>query len=226
MPVVLAIAILAAAPQVHTIGTLRAMIHEGRIEARAPLAQIVGPHRYGLGALARLDGEFIVLDGKAWTSRPSEPIRSAAAGRGDSVTLAVYSTVRAWRSMRVTEPIALGAIGDTLASRAPQFGLPSGGPFPFLAEGAADSLRWHVADGRKLPPGPSSHEAHAAAAIRGVRDAENVTLLGFYSDHHQGVFTHHDSPVHVHAYFAQDGLVGHVDGVLIRPGATIKFPIP
>lgn len=224
MTVVLAFAFLAAAPQVHTIGTLRSVIHEGRIEARAPIKRLAAPHTFGLGALARLDGEFIVLDGNVFVSRPGD--LEAVVAAKDSVALAVYATVRSWRAMRVTQPISLAAMGDTLASRSAQFGLSAAGPFPFLIEGAADSLQWHVADGRELPPGPSSHEAHASAAVRGVRRSENVTLLGFYSDHHQGVFTHHDSPVHVHAYFPEDGLVGHVDGVVIRPGATIKFPVP
>ena len=224
MSVVLAFTLLAAAPQVHTIGTLRSVIHDGRIEARAPIKKLAGAQTFGLGALARLDGEFIVLNGKAFVSRPGD-LESVTAAR-DSVTLAVYATVRSWRAMRVTQPISLAAMGDTLASRASQFGLPAEGPFPFLIEGGADSVRWHVADGSKLPPGPSSHEAHTSAAVRGVRDTDTVTLLGFYSDHHQGVFTHHDSPVHVHAYFPKDALVGHVDGVVIRSGATIKFPVP
>jgi acetolactate decarboxylase len=222
----------AAAPKidVHTIGTLRSIIHEGRIEALAPIAKIVArPHAYGLGALARLDGEFIVLDGKIWTSRPGDgdAIRhpSGLVDR-DSVTLAVYSNVSSWRSIPVTKPIPLSAIGDMIASRATAAGLPSGGPFAFLIEGPVDSVQWHVADGRELPPGPSSHEAHAAASVQGIRSATNVILLGFYSDHHQGVFTHHDSSVHIHAYFPGDGLVGHVDGVIVKPGATLKLPSP
>lgn len=224
MSVVLAFALLAAAPQVHTIGTLRSVIHEGRIEARAPIKSLTGRRTFALGALARLEGEFIVLDGKAFVSRPGD-LESVVAAK-DSVALAVHAKVRSWRVMRVTQPISLAAMGDTLASRAAQFGLPVAGPFPFLIEGGADSVQWHVADGSKLPSGPSSHEAHMAASVRGVRDTDAVTFLGFYSDHHQGVFTHHDSPVHVHAYFPEDGLVGHVDGGIIRPGATIKFPIP
>lgn len=212
---------------VHTIGTLRSIIHEGSIEARAPLAKMAGAHRYALGALARLDGEFIVLDGKIWTSRPGDgnAIRhpSGLVDR-DSVTLAVYANVSSWRSIPITKPLSLSAIGDTIASRATAAGLPSGGPFAFLIEGPVDSVQWHVADGRKLPPGPSSHEAHAAAAVQGIRHATNAVLLGFYSHHHQGVFTHHDSSVHIHAYFPDDKLVGHVDGVIVQPGAILKLP--
>ena len=214
---------------VKTIGTLRAIIHEGRTEALAPIARVVAhPHAYGLGALGRLDGEFMVLDGRIWTSRPGDDdlVRNAP-GRvdRDSVTLAVYAFVSEWRSIPITRPIPLSAIGDTLAARAGALGLPSAGPFPFLIEGVVDSLQWHVADGRKLAPGPSTHEAHAAASIHGTRNAATVTLLGFYSDHHQGVFTHHDSPVHIHALFPADGMVGHVDGVIVRPGATLRFPV-
>ena len=37
------------------------------------------------------------------------------------------------------------------------------GPFPFLIEGPVSHLEWHVADGSKLAPGRSTHEAHKKA---------------------------------------------------------------
>lgn len=219
-----------AAPSiaVETFGTLREMIHDGRTGARAPLsAALSRPHAYALGALARLEGEFVIMDGKVWESRPGEhgAIRTTTyAPAADSAALMVVSHVAAWRDIRVTRAIPIGVLQETLAVRAAALGLPRSGPFPFLIEGPVTGLRWHVVDGRLLAPGPSSHEAHAKAAVHGVGDEANATLVGFYSDHHQGVFTHHDSEVHIHLLLTARGLAAHIDSMCVSPGAVLRLP--
>jgi len=219
-----------AAPDVRWHGSLKEVIHQGRLEGRARIATATArPHAYALGALARLDGEFVVLDGRTFLSRPDGAggvVNTMSTAGDDSATLMVVAHVAAWTDLRVTRAIPLAALPDTLAARAGALGLPSGGPFPFMIEGSVSNLHWHVADGRKLPPGPSSHEAHAGAAVRGRRDAAKVTLLGFYSDHHAGVFLHHDLNVHVHVLSPSDGLAAHVDEVTVNPGATLRLPVP
>jgi alpha-acetolactate decarboxylase len=222
----------AAAPdsaQVETFGSLRDIIHEGRLEGRVPLAAALAkPHAYALGALARLDGEFVIVDGKVWESRPAGrgTIRATAYRPGaDSAALMVVSHVAAWRDVPVTRAIPIAALQDTLAAHAAALGLPPSGPFAFLIDGPVTGLRWHVADGRLLAPGPSSHEAHAKAAVQGARAAIAARLVGFYSDHHQGVFTHHDSEVHLHVLLAAEGLAAHVDSVCVSPGAILRLPM-
>jgi len=222
----------AAAPtapiRVDCFGALREIIHEGRLEPRAPIAvALTRPHAYGLGARARLDGEFIILDGRVYQTRPDRRggIQPAAYDAvRDSATLLVMSHVAAWRDLRATKPITIRALQDTLAARAPALGLPAAGPFPFLVEGAVTGLRWHVADGRLLAPGPSSHEAHARAAVKGASDAASARFLGFYSDHDQGVFTHHDIEVHLHALL-DGGVAAHVDSLCVSAGAVLRLPV-
>ena len=215
--------------QVESVGTLREIIHQGRLEGRTTLASALArAHAYALGALAHLDGEFIILDGSIWLSRPGEGgrIRNLRPPAGtDSAALLVVSHVDRWRDIRITRPLALPALEDTLASRAPAAGLPPSGPFPFLIEGPVRSLHAHVADGRRLAPGPSTHEAHANAAIHVTRNAVRVRLLGFYSDHDQGVFTHHDSRVHVHVLVPGEGLAAHVDSVVVDAGSVLRLPL-
>jgi acetolactate decarboxylase len=218
-----------ATVEVETFGSLREIIREGRLEARAPIAAALArPHAYGLGARARLDGEFLILDGTVHESRPDGRgrVRTVAfdASR-DSAALMVAAHVAAWRDIGVATAISMTALEDTLAARARAFGLPASGPVPFLILGPVTGLRWHVADGRLLAPGPSSHEAHAKAAVRGARDAISVTVVGFYSDHHQGVFTHHDSRIHMHVLLADGGGAAHVDSLRVAAGAVLRLPL-
>jgi hypothetical protein len=85
-------------------------------------------------------------------------------------------------------------------------------------------LAWHVADGRKLPAGPSTHEAHAAASVHGARARARGTLLGFASRAHKGEFMHRDLDAHLHVWLPADSLAAHVDGVVVSPGAILRLP--
>lgn len=214
-------------PEVRWVGALREILHEGRFEGRAPIAAALRqPHAYALGALAGLDGEFIVLDGVAHLSRPDRKgglTNATSAGR-DSAALMVYAHVPAWHSIQLNRAIPIARLADTIAARAAALGLPAGKPLPFLVEGPMSSLAWHVADGQKLPPGPSTHEAHAAAAVGGTRSAATGTLLGFFSRQHKGVFLHRDLDVHLHVWLPAESLAAHVDGVVVSPGAILRLP--
>ena len=215
------------APAVRCYGAFREIIHEGRLEGRTTLATALAkPHAYALGALAELDGEFIVLDGKAYLSRPDHKggvVDSASPAGADSAALLVFSNVKTWREVRLTHPVTLADLPGTVMARGKALGLPAGGPFPFLIEGSLESLEWHVADGSKLPPGPSTHEEHAKAAVHGAKDHVTATLLGFYSDHDAGTFLHHDSNVHVHTLLP-GGMAAHVDDVTVEAGAVLRLP--
>src|SRR5262245_9506661 len=93
------------APEVRSFGALKEIIHQGRLEGRTRLATAMSrPHGYALGSLAGLDGEFIVLDGKAYLSRPDHKggvVNSLSASGADSAALLVCASVKAWRDVRV-----------------------------------------------------------------------------------------------------------------------------
>jgi hypothetical protein len=62
---------------VATWGTMREVMHDGRTEGRVRLGDAAAaPDAIGLGALAGLSGEIVILDGAVWTSR-----RTAIASR-------------------------------------------------------------------------------------------------------------------------------------------------
>jgi acetolactate decarboxylase len=223
----LADAFAAATPTVQSRGALREIIHQGRIEGRAPIsAALAKPHAWGLGALAGLDGEFVIMDGVVHESSPGPDggVRATAFAAADSAALLVWSNVPAWTEIVLTRAIPMAALEDTIKSRARGAGLPAEGPFAFTLSGGVTGLRWHVVDGRKLPRGPSTHEDHAQASVKGRADAAHVELVGFYSDHHQGVFTHHDSGLHLHAWMAETQVAAHVDSVGIAAGAVLRLP--
>ena len=80
---------------------------------------------------------------------------------------------------------------------------------------------------QNLAPGSivrSPKEAHAGQVNYSLTN-ETVDIIGFFSTQHQGVFTHHDSYVHMHLITQDEKQMGHLDHVEIIP-ADISLFLP
>lgn len=96
-------------------------------------------------------------------------------------------------------------------------------PFPFLIEGKASSLNWHVIDWKKGNT-EHTHEKHQKSGAKGmIKDAPS-TILGFYSQKHQRIWTHHSTYLHMHALLPKENLSVHIDDVTIKRGTSLKIP--
>jgi len=218
----------AAAPEVRVWGALHRMVMENDRSASVSLADLTPDSTlYALGAAAGLDGEITVAGGDVWRATP---------GEGDTATTVVSRTsdaqaallvaahVTQWRSIPIEAPIPFDSLDARIAALAEAAGLDTRTAFPFLIEGPLADLHWHVVDGRRIPPGVTSHAAHREASVQRVRERATARLLGFYSTAHEGVFTHRGARTHVHAMLADVPASGHVDHVVIEPGATFRVP--
>lgn len=211
-----------APPPVRCHGSLRAMMHEGRISATISLGDLLpDPHLYALGALEDLAGEITVIAGEVWISMPGDGPDGVVTERGSQsergAALLVETRVGAWFGVRSESSLQLEDLADlALASDA------EGSAVPFVLEGRA-TIEGHVVDGSKLEPG-ADHAAHRRAGIRLEAEREPILALGFASHSHEGVFTHRGERVHVHAVLPERGVSVHVDSMHLEPGARILLP--
>ena len=91
--------------------------------------------------------------------------------------------------------------------------------------GRVTGLEYHVVNGDRLVKVSYSREDHLAAAIRRSLSNTTITLLGFYSEQHQGIFTHQGSKAHIHCFRDDPPVSGHVDDVTLPAGTIIMFPV-
>jgi hypothetical protein len=71
--------------EVHWWGSLREMMHQGRVEALVELAApLATPHLYAIGALAGMRGEITTRDGTAWLAFGERDDGRAKRGRARS----------------------------------------------------------------------------------------------------------------------------------------------
>ncbi len=213
--------------EVRAFGTLRALVHEGKTGAQVQMANLVpGPHTYGVGALSELRGEVTVLDDVVWLAYPNEDgtarvQRETATNEG--AALFVSARVQNWTSQAIEEDVSFDTVDERIAKMAEKSGLDTDRPFPVLIEGTFADLAWHVIDGKRARA-TGSHEDHQGAAVKGVLTEASGTLVGFFSRHHHGVFTHMGQNTHFHAVLPARSITGHVDRVGVRAGSVIRFP--
>lgn len=207
----------------HT-GALR-VIMSGNLSATASLDTLaVKDHLYALGAVAQLKGEIQVFDGIPFISSVNENEVVIDPSFSKKGALLVYAMVPSWKEIKIPAAIdtqeALDAfIIDTAAS----FKIDTSVPFPFMIEGTAASLSWHIID---WPEGDTehTHQKHKESGLKGVLADTEVSVLGFFSDKHKGVFTHHSTNLHMH-FKTKDGLLaGHLDAIEIGNGMRLKLP--
>ncbi|MDB4985151.1 MAG: hypothetical protein JWN04_329 [Myxococcaceae bacterium] len=216
---------------VRWFGTLREVMHEGRVGGVVKLADVVpGPHAWGLGALEGLHGEVTVLDDRVWLAVPGpngqvvmRPADLGGADREQQAALFVVANVSGWLELVLDSDIPSSDLDAFLKQRLAASGFTFDQPIPVRVEGPVTMLRWHVVDGSKLAPG-ATHAEHARTAIVGRLENTDVSLVGFFSEHHQGVFTHAGSSSHFHVVSKTPLVSGHVDELALARGARLLVP--
>jgi len=68
-------------------------------------------------------------------------------------------------------------------------------------------------------PDHSPQEAHQNELYIKLKK-QDAELLGFFSTEHKGVFTHHDSNVHIHVITADRKKMGHLESMAIKKGTA------
>ncbi len=95
--------------------------------------------------------------------------------------------------------------------------------FPFLLEGKAGKIDWHVIS-RDPNDKIHTHEKHKNSGLHRTLLAESVRIVGFYSKNHQGIFTHHTSNIHMHFITDDKRLTGHIDALKIMKAIKLSVP--
>jgi len=92
-----------------------------------------------------------------------------------------------------------------------------------MLEGTASSFDWHVINWKDGDT-EHSHEKHISSGLHGTIENREVDLLGFYSDSHHAIFTHHTTNMHIHVKTRDNKIAGHVDGLILGKGMILKLP--
>ncbi|WP_394330741.1 acetolactate decarboxylase [Cesiribacter andamanensis] len=200
-------------------------MHKGDLSSRIHLQELAGKKNlYALGAVAGLKGEILILNGQPFVSRIEDNKLHLSQDFSDSASLLVWAQVENWQQIPIPDSVRHYAqLEHFIAAAAKAQGIDLNSPFPFMLEGPPASARWHVIN---WPEGEQehSHAKHKASGLQGVVEKQSLEFLGFYSNQHHGVFTHHSTNIHLHVKTSDNTVAAHLDELEAAPGMLLKLP--
>lgn len=172
---------------------------------------------YALGPVEGMDGEITVFDGEPSIATVVEGQPRIRSTTHIKAALLIWTRVARWASVPLPPTLRSLDDLDAFAGKAARDqGLDPNAPFPFRVTARLEAGRMHILDRRGRAV--RGHEDHDRIRMTIPLAGTMVEMLGFRSDHHQGVLTHMGSNMHVHARTIDDRLSGHVDEVSIASG--------
>ena len=206
-------------------GALKNIMHKGDLSAKADLSEFKNIEGfYALGAIENLKGEIQIFNSKPYNTFVEEGKLSFDNSYSKKATLFVYSTVKNWISIQIPDNIVSGQeLENYIEKVARENNIDTNQPFPFLIEGVAKELSWHVINWKEGDT-EHSHEKHISSGLNGTLENIDVELLGFYSNAHHAIFTHHSTNMHIHMKSKNGEIAGHVDELKLGQNMTLKLP--
>jgi acetolactate decarboxylase len=208
--------------EVKWTGEMRKVMRDGDLSGAVNLDALAKwPHLYALGPLEGLRGEVTIWDGKPSIAFHSDGKASISEKFEGKACFLVYAQVPAWQDFELPakgldKAADLEACIQRIARKAE---IDTDKPFAFLLRGKVATAKIHIVN--KTDDAPFTPKDHDRIKVPFEMKDCAVEILGFYSDKHAGIFTHHDSNVHMHLKTADGKLSGHVDSVVPAEGVRI-----
>ena len=179
---------------------------------------------YGLGTLDSMSGEIQIFNSQPYHSVVENDSLIVGSVGSQNAALLVYAQVSDWREISI--PISVvnqEALVGFLEYDEEMSEISANAPLVFTIEGKAEEVEWHVLKGEVVD---STHidQVHNIASVSGVLRDVDVEIIGFYSREHEGVFTHHNLPLHLHFKTADGSIAGHLDNLELGQDMTMRIP--
>ncbi len=203
----------ASHPDIQIAGAMKNVMWKGELEGIINLDTIADKNGlYGLGPLSYLTGELLINNGTSYVSTvTSDTTMSVQIASNVSAPFFVYGNVTEWCEIELPDTVnTIPGLEQFVDNQTIELKR----PFAFKLIGKVDSANIHI---QNLPAGTevsSPDEAHQGQTNYLIEN-EDVEIIGFFSTEHQGVFTHHDSYLHMHLITRDERKMGHLDELQI-----------
>ncbi|WP_188457291.1 acetolactate decarboxylase [Psychroflexus planctonicus] len=201
-------------PDTKVVSAMKEVMWKGKLGSQIDLDSISNTKGlYGIGPLSYLKGELLINNGKSYVSKvTSDSTMQVVQTYAASAPFFVYTHVNEWNEVALPEEIKNIQDVEQFLQRET---VDLKRPFAFKLVGNVTSAKIHI---QNLPKGSkvsSPEEAHRGQTNYAIQN-EEVEIIGFFSTEHQGIFTHHDSFVHLHLITKDESQMGHLDELQIK----------
>ena len=209
-------------------GKMSKIGQEKRVDAAIMIDSIKGQHLYAIGPVENLRGEILVWDGKPFVAAITDDQKPYLQKNVQSLKaiFLVYADISQWDTVLLTNKISsLIDLEKTIIRAAYNHGSDTATAFPFLIFGKVKEGSGHIMYK------DSTVTAITPATLKDANHKNSFSnqyaqMLGFYSQHHQTIFTHHDSFLHIHYRMANKYQAGHLDIVSFDETEPVKLLLP
>jgi acetolactate decarboxylase len=223
---------------VEYVGAQKDVFVSGKAMSVVSLEDLAGRKSlYAMGPIDGLDGEITIFDSKPYVTRVRGADYAMDNTWNHGAFFLVWTEQTKWREMPVPET-AKGYVDlqKFVKEQALAAGLDGAKPFPFLLSGTPVEIRWHINVDRTEGK-PITKESFAKSKQPFFTKNEPVDIIGFYSEHHAGVFLTQFTPVikegsgmenaiHIHFVSRTSKASGHIDDIILREGMVLRLPKP
>ncbi|XOV65826.1 MAG: acetolactate decarboxylase [Fluviicola sp.] len=206
---------------IEIVGAMKEVMWKGELGGKIKLDTISNKEGlYGLGPVSYMKGELLINNGQSYVAKVnSDSTMTVEKTFEVSAPFFVYSNVNEWEEQAL--PSEIKTIQD-LENFIDAKTKSSKRPFSFKLIGHVAEAKIHI---QNLPDGTevsSPEEAHQGQVSYAVNN-EDAEIVGFFSTEHKGVFTHHDSFLHMHLITKDETKMGHLDALEI---GSMKLYLP
>jgi len=207
-------------------GALKNFMLKGDISSKFSLSELKDKdHIYALGAVENLKGEIQIFDGVSLVTFAENGKLNFDNTFKKNAALIVYAQVPEWKETNIPgEIITRSQLENHIQKAAIENGVNIEKPFPFLITGKAKFIDWHVIDWKQGDM-EHTHIKHIKSGPNGRLEGIEAVVLGFYSNKHKTIFTHHSTNLHMHFKTKDNKLAGHIDDVELGQEMLLKLPI-
>jgi len=208
---------------VQVAGAMKNVMWKGELAGTINLDTIKDKNGlYGLGPVEYLTGELLIIDGKSYVSTvTSDSTMEVNENYKVKAPFLVYANQTDWNIEDLPSEIkTIKELEEFIDKKTLNYKR----PFVFKLIGQVDSAKIHI---QNLPKGTkvsSPEEAHQGQKNYLLENSK-VEIVGFFSTEHKGIFTHHDSNIHMHLITTDRNKMGHLDKVFFGNG-SIKLYLP
>ena len=191
------------------VGAMKNVMWKGELGSSIDLDSISDKNGlYGLGPVRYLTGELLINNGKSYVSKvTSDSTMTVEKTFNSSAPFFVYGNVTEWDEIGLPSDVkTIQKLENFIDDNTTDFKR----PFVFKLIGQISSANIHI---QNLPEGTkvsSPAEAHQGQTNYNIEN-DDAEIIGFFSTEHKGVFTHHDSFLHMHLITKDESKMGHLD---------------
>ncbi len=211
-----------ASSEVHVLGEMRRMFMAHDIGANVEVAKVnQHPHLYALGPVEGLKGEIVVVDGQVFVSQVKGNAARVILDPEVKSVFLVYASVPAWRQVEIPSSVTTEKdLATFLESK-----IPAQSRTAFLVHAKARHARYHIQNFQGVAK-DLTHEAHDKAKVFYELSDTPVELIGFFTNREEdgGSFVHQGQSTHTHLISDDHKLMGHLESIVLAPGATLFLP--